>query len=356
MNHMAIYFIFYFLIIFGCFLIRKGRTKYKKQEAVYLTACLTMLMALRHPSMGTDLGYRSFTGYLYSFQRIADMSIGDVFKVKFLNYEKGYVLFNKLISFVSRDPQWLLTACAVLCFVLIGAAIYESSDNILFSFLVLFGLPVFLMYYSGLRQAIAISICFYSTVFAKDKKLLKFILTVLVATLFHRSAIFFLLVYPVFHLRFKKETYLLSVFGIAVALVFNKPIFRILTMLMKENVSISSNYSIVLLVVFSLMYVFCLIFINQEDEKTQGYLNIFYIACLVQCMAPLHTLAMRIGYYFMISLVVVLPNVIEQMSEARFRMVAKTFIPIIFVIYGLAQFASSSWAMSNPYHFFWENI
>ena len=54
------------------------------------------MLALRHQSMGIDLRYTKYFGYLGRFDAIAETSWSDVFDVSIANYEKGYIIFNKL--------------------------------------------------------------------------------------------------------------------------------------------------------------------------------------------------------------------------------------------------------------------
>ena len=73
------------------------------------------------------------------------------------------------------------------------------------------GLPVFLLNFSGLRQAIAMGITALSFNFIKEKKPVQFILLVILASLFHKSAIVFLAMYPIYNIKLDKFGKVMSI-------------------------------------------------------------------------------------------------------------------------------------------------
>lgn len=56
--------------------------------------------------------------------------------------------------------------------------------------------------YNGLRQYIAVSICFYAMKYILNKDAKRYFLAVLIAFLFHKSALFFVPVYFLQYLKF----------------------------------------------------------------------------------------------------------------------------------------------------------
>ena len=112
---MTVYYFVYALIISTscCLFASKSNLTYKKKIAcnVYFSV-LVFLFALRHPSMGVDLAYGASYGYLGSFSVISDFSWLEALDLNVKNYERGYILFNKLLSLISDDQQMLLIGCA----------------------------------------------------------------------------------------------------------------------------------------------------------------------------------------------------------------------------------------------------
>lgn len=359
---MLIYFIIYFLILVSPqFTIGKRTLELEKHQydkhIFFMMGLLMLMLALRHQSMGVDLGYGGvYYGYLGSFSKISSYSWNEVIDLpSFLNYEKGYVLFNKAISVISKDPQWLLICCSLVSLAPICLLIYKYSVNCRFSIFVFMALPCFQVFYSALRQGIAIGICCYAMYCLQERKKWRFILSVIVASLFHASAIIFLVAYPLYYLRVEKKNRYYSILLLPVLFLFRKPLFVVFSRLFKDQATITSTGAGTLFLIFTIVYCFCTVFIDETDEKSAGFLNLFYFACVCQSFSGLYQLAIRIGYYFMIGLVVALPNIVSNIKNKRTKTISYIGIQSAFIVYGLYAIFNSTWSCAYPYHFFWEN-
>lgn len=115
------------------------------------------------------------------------------------------------------------------------------------------------------------------------------------------------------------------------------------------------NGAITLFLVFSAVYVFC-VFGDQEDENVNGLTNLFWMACAIQAMGGVHATVGRVGYYYMVFLVLLLPEVLDDIGETdgRQKMIMTMVVAVCFILYGLNALKHGGWAMSYPYHFFWE--
>ena len=111
-----------------------------------------------------------------------------------------------------------------------------------------------------------------------------------------------------------------------------------------------------LFLIFVCIYLFCSLF-EKNNEKINGYMNIYFIACVCQAFSGVYSSAIRMGYYFMTALPFLLPQAINNIEDFRQRQIFKFLIHGCFLSFGLYTLSSKgSWAMSNPYHFFWQNI
>lgn len=354
---MTVYYVMYALILLSAGTVGKSirnPEQRKKRIAAFLTIVITLVLALRHPSMGVDLGYGRSNGYLGSFQAIASLSWGRLMALgSWQNYEWGYIAFNKLLGYLSTDYQCLLIACAIASIVPIGMLINRYSKAPVFSAIVYLGLPCFLMPFSGLRQGIAIGMLCLSIPYIQEKQLKKFALVVTASSFFHYSAMIFALAYPLYHIRLSKKIRLWTIPALAVVFVARYPLFAIASRLFKANAVASDNGAVTLMLVFVLIYFFCTIFLRNSDVESAGFLNLFYFACICQCFGSIFMTAIRVGYYFMPALAIALPNIIANMKNPNNKKISRICIITVFVAYGLYALYNGSWAMTNPYHFFW---
>jgi hypothetical protein len=72
------------------------------------------------------------------------------------------------------------------------------------SYLVFFSIGLLFFYTSGIRQAIAISLCFFSLRYILKREIYHFLATLIVATSFHLTALIFFPVYFVARIRFNQ--------------------------------------------------------------------------------------------------------------------------------------------------------
>lgn len=318
---------------------------------------LFLIFALRHQSMGNDLRYLAGNGYLGAFDTISQMSWSTVLGIqKYLNYERGYIILNKVIGSISSNRQFFLAAVSFLSLYPICRFVKTRSVSPAMSYVIFMGLPVILMYYSGLRQILAIAICVLSIDAIEEKKLIRFLLLIGLATLFHKSAWIFVISYPLFYFRPSKRVRWISVGGLALVYILRYRLFATLSYLFKDEASLYETNSITLFLIFTMVYVVCFLFVDEEvDHQLSGYINLFYVACMVQSFAGIYNLAMRVGYYFMVVLIVLLPNVISNMQSNN-KKIFTIGVAVSFSLFGLYSIGTSVWAKSAPYYFFWQNV
>ena len=360
---MVIYYFLYVFLIIGA-VFQSGLSKGKKgvrNYCIFAFFLIAGLLALRHPSMGVDLQYGSRGGYLGMFEIIGKSSWDKVLHLDFKNYERGYIIFCKLISYISRDEQCLLIVCALVSILPLSYLICKYSENCLLSYVIYLGLPVFLTNYSAMRQVIAIAITAFSYIFIRNKKPVPFILTVLLASTLHKSAIVFLAAYPIYYLKAMGKMRWMTVGLLPVVYLLRNPLFSVLSRLFKDDAVPDNNSAVTLFLVFSAVYIFTAIYTDENNIHNEGLMNLFWIACVCQAFGGIYATAMRVGYYFMVYLILLLPESLMYIKENindnnKTYTVSTIAIYAAFIIYGLYSLYSASWAMSNPYHFFWQVI
>lgn len=360
---MQVYYVAYALLLgYGIWTISVSSFANKKRVKRYYILWFLiwfLLLGLRHPSMGIDLHYGSRQGYLGRFRDIASMEWRNLFRYH-THYEPGYLVFNKLLGLLGGDYQILLLGCALLCIGIAAYWLYKNCDFPVLSSMIFMGLPFFLASFSALRQAVAIAITFLAYEMIKARKKLWFVLLVFLASTFHSSAWLFLLAYPAYHIRVGKTGRTVSLLLPLVFYILRLPLFQILSKLLKENARVDHNGATTLFLVLILIYVFCALFAHYDDKEEQGWCNLLLLTCLCQSFGGLYSTALRVGWYFMPYLSLLLPRIIRN-TEADRRydgqksgMIMYVVILVCFGAFGLYSLTNRTWAMSNPYYFFWQ--
>lgn len=317
---------------------------------------LTLLVMLRHESVGNDT--RNYIMYYDVFGRMSWNELGRV------NMEHGFVYFNKLVSIFTNVPQIFLAVSAIAVSVMMYPTYKRLCIDSSLTIVTYVTLSTFVMMFSGIRQMIAIAIGFIAYEFTRKKKLIPFIVCVVVAISFHTSAFMLAFMYPLYYAKITKKWLWTVVPSMAVVFVFNKPIFTFFGLFVEQyteyDASITQTGAYTMLFLFVVFTVFTYIIPDESklDEETIGLRNFLLISVVIQMFAPLHTLAMRMNYYYIIFIPLLLPKIIEARSD-RWKQVAVTarhVMVVFFFIYFFYNASGDGGLNVFPYHFFWENV
>ena len=318
---------------------------------------LTVLVGLRHELIGTDT-----INYVYYFESFGNESWSDLIEGF---SEFGFFYFNKIIYTFTNNVQVYFIVTAVVTFAMIYLIYRKSCIDPSLTIVLYCVMSTFVMAFSGIRQMLAVGIGVVAYEFTRKKKLIPFILCVVLAMTFHVSAFMIAFMYPLYYARITKKWLLVVVPLMAVTFVFNKQIFSstvlILAQFTKYDGSIAQTGAYTMLILFVVFAVFSFIIPDDSllDSETIGLRNLLLLSVVLQMFAPLHTIAMRMNYYYIIFIPLLIPKIIRARSK-KWEDVA-VFARHIMVAFFAVYFFYNAYMGSNsldvfPYHFFWEVV
>ena len=144
-----------------------------------------------------------------------------------------------------------------------------------------------------------------------------------------------------------------------IAYIFRYPLFRVVSLIFKDNATVEQTGATVMMLLFALIYIVLIVFTyGNKDNRINGYMNIFLLACICMIFTSVHSTAMRIAYYFMIPLILLMPAVLKKIEKQDWKMIfaIKSIIVVGFVWFAFDCIVNTYWAMSYPYYAFWESI
>lgn len=342
------------LILSILFYIIKTWTHYNCKVVFCFTAGLviSLFIGLRNPAIGVDM-----PGYLDGFHIAANTGWNEIFTVQILNFERGFIIFNKLLSYISSNNQMLCIGCSLMAIMPFSLWIYKKSIYPLLSFVILVGLPCFAWYYSALRQMVAVGICVLALMKMQEKKICKFVALVLLASLFHYTAIIFLIVYPVYWFRVNDNYRVLSFIVPPIIFVFRRQLFTILKyVLNKGHYNIEETGAIGLFLVITSIYIglsILVLSIKVESTEVNGLLNILFLACLTQLFGSVNMLASRTTFFFIGVLVIVIPCIIEISTNYYNKRIIYMSALVSFLGFSIMRTGNSSMFTDIGRYFFW---
>lgn len=280
--------------------------------------------------------------------------------IEMIDIELGYPLLSKLISLVTSEFQWVLIITAALSVAPICWLYKKEASIPILTILLFTTIAPFSMYFSGIRQALAMAWVVPAWYLAKERKLWKFLLCVAGAMVFHKSAIVIVALYPLYSVRITLK-WLAVVLPIMLGIyLFNERIFSFLVQFMwKDYSSVSgggASTMLILLIGFAL-YAFLVPDEKKVTDDVIAMRNILLLAVVVQCFAPLHPLAMRMNYYFLLFVPLLIPKAAQLSGKKNERLAdfSVALMTVFFAVYFVYRaYTDSDILHIYPYTFFWE--
>lgn len=189
---MIIYFVLAgFIPLYG-FLTHANRNNFRKKQFVFVVfGIMTLISALRASTIGIDLDLH----YAKNYELISSVNWSDIpIFATLKQYELGYCYFTKLLTYISSNVQFYIIITSIIIYGLHGYFFYKKSEDVILSSSLFMFFCLFYMYMNIIRQAVAVSILLLAyLIFSESKKKVHnyvvFVLLVILASVFHSSAI-----------------------------------------------------------------------------------------------------------------------------------------------------------------------
>lgn len=370
---------YYFIL---CFTLINGITarKHRKWYVASTFFAIFIFAALRKYTIGIDLELH----YARNFVRIASLPWSEV--PSFIAYDPGFNILCKLISYISTDPQVFIAVTSLIVFGSVARYIYiNGKDVVLETFMFLISY-CYMMYMNIIAQAVAMAVFLFAIEFLEDKKYIRYILAVLLASSIHASAIVLFLMIPLSFLKVdRKNVIRFSIILLLVLFAYNQ-VFDLFVTIVPEfgryletgNVHGQATklgiFALSLILIYAGCFVASIIFIyirRNLPEKEYFFFKrngvvikqidtnlLAYCALIVVCsrLASLQiAVSIRVGYYFCPLAFTLLGRSLGEYRDARMRFIIKAIIYsvlIVFFIWSAPTFGANNYG-AVPYQFFW---
>lgn len=330
------------------------KRKFSKSIYSFLFFLLMLLFwfltAFRGESIGNDT-----TTYLGYYKTIADSGVNSSFAI-----DLGYQYFCLFLSKISLNPYFLLIVCSTVCYFICGFYIYRKSNNILFSLIFLFCIA-FSTFTNILRQSIAMVVVLIAYEMIKKKRNIFAICLILLAALFHKSALIALLWFG--HKLIPKKPIFVGCIAFVVSVLSMSGVLNTIlaTVLSKYSGYFTSEYAGTgwLGILYSALrafvfYLFIYVANETMSEKENSLIISNFVLLLVTvCFGFSVNLFSRASEYFLLPSVVEIPNAFNsgKIKKRNFWMFVTGAIMIAYFLVVLV--IRPEWNNLYPYEFSW---
>lgn len=361
-------FVYYAVLVWILYLgLLKALTrKYRNAESALLlplSFALFLFAALRGTSVGADTFQYCAHFLSIAQERWADLPFHRT--PRFGSVEIGYAVYNKLLS-VFEHQQTITVANSFLLIFPLSLLIFRDSRNRYLSFFLYFALCFYQTALNLTPSSIVSYAMFLTFPLIRKRKLVPFLLCIAVGMCFHLSAIFFLPLYWLGQLPFRRATCLPVLAGGAAVAVFYVYCLPYLLLFVPsvyrhylDDTSEHTGYTVELLVyaVQLLLVLFCAFVTDKERRPALWEENRLALWAFVT-ETVLYMLSIRSGMFsrgaFLYSpyTVLLVPNVLDGVSDERRR----KRLTLCVILYGVAAYLLrvrfNNVGKTMPYEFF----
>ena len=271
-----------------------------------------------------------------------DWEVWQYYRIEFLNK-----IIYKVNWFFKFPPQTIIIIYSLITLYFINKGIKRNltkkdrSKNV---YIIFYTFPLFyLSFLSLMRQGVAISLIFYSYTYIKDRKLIKFIFIIVLASLFHKTALMILPIYFFYNIKVNPKLYIV-ILGIG---VFFDKIF--IKLVIKYNIPLISKYQIYVInsigeggtklfyVIFLIgLTVLFLLYLDKKFYQKNTFLIIMTLSgVFIYCsLISLGHLGPRMSIYFFIYILYLIPEIEKSLEKIG---ISKYLISIFMLVILILQ-------------------
>ena len=366
-NNREMFYLIVFLILFVLAVLNvQMHDKLSSQLLSGIAALMLIAVAgLRFETGGDWNVYAQLFAEFPSFSRL----IGNPSLFMQQPVEEGFVLLCAAIKALGGTVQHLFFIVAFINITLIACALPKYTKYPVVGLLCYFGLLYFNLEMIYIRQATAVALCFFSLQYLQQRKLLPYLIIILIACIFHRVAVLMLPLYFVLHAKIPTWIYI-AVIGIGAILMATgvpwiKTIFLTVAGWLGDNYAekaayyteeamfatargISVGYVLNLLI---LIVVLC--FKKKLDTLPFGtiMLNLFALSLVLYYYCyELIEVSNRVRLFFFIGIIALLPMVLEVLPLFLERLIGLLIIGLYCFAFSRVIFLEYPQAAAyNPY-------
>lgn len=350
--------------VFGCSILASFMYQQRAQNTDFLyrkvfyfllvTLPVIIMQAFRY-NVGTD-----YQAYNVLFSEIIKGSNNYVYKI----YQKEplYLLEN-IISykfFGDSTGLFLINAILECVFIFLTFDFFKDKISMPMGYVLCYFM-VYPFFFNIERQAVATAIVWFSLRYLVEKKFIKFMICILVATCFHNTAIIALTLYLIHYIRkILSDKRLWIIIGtIALIIVFRLRevmafVMNIIPRLAAYNTYVlESNQGVSMAFILPVLLLLpCLIFLSSL-KKNEGYTNIYIylyvIDIVLLVIANFTAYGTRLMTYFNISIIILISMTCNSLKNKANRMFMKSAYVITLMVYFYLLFYVTGTAEIFPY-------
>lgn len=349
---MVIFYILFFLLLIQSIIIPQNNQQGKKIYLILAFIELQIVSGCRIPSAGDSEYYADL------FVEVSSLPLSEALNN---GLEKGFMLFLYMVSLINSKPQTIIFFSSLLLNSLVLVYIYKKSKLPWFSVVLYVTLMFFFNAMNLMRFVIAYSILLYSNDYIVQRKPIKFLTVLVIASTFHFSSILYGIVYCLYPMKLNLNNFIKVAAPLTLLSFFILPIFHVLIQINGRYTSYEeagefyqSAYANIL--EFGICFCVFLFFIYYRKRHIKDlnsseklYLWLAFLAMVFAFMSIKVMMIVRFVSMFSLIYIVCIANVISEMKLLKRQRWMILFLIVSFLKMFVILTYRSEWYFGEPY-------
>lgn len=347
-----------FLAVFILAIINLQVTK-ERMKPVYI---LLLIFFILYVGFRKDLGGSDYFVYKAYFNAVpVPWKLGSF--SYFIHYRYFYKLLNSIVKIFTDQFFWFTLVIAIITLTILFKQTYKYLMYPFFGMIFYLYKTFFFTNFVVLRQSIAMMIFFIAIKYIIDRKFYKYVLIMLIATLFHTSAILLLPMYFINRINLAKFNPAKLVIISFIAGFVSKYILEALlfiTKLLHVGPTIigkvqgmvthtGSMFNPHMIEAIAYVIIFEKIRKSHMNEKDKIFYNIFTIYVVTLFMFARCDIFIRVSMYFYIGIMYLMSRRLEYIKNAKVRLLFVYILGVIFLLGYIKYIISFNGGSLMPY-------
>ncbi|MEI3611407.1 EpsG family protein [Pseudogracilibacillus sp. SO30301A] len=298
-----------------------------------------------------------YKNYSDLFSLYNKYSFIDLLNADFQN-EIGFIYLNKITGLFTDDVIYFF---AIMTFVILFGFFHhfkKYSVNLWLSVLMFVTAGSYYASFNITRHIFAVAIVFVGSKFLYERKFFKWVLVVIIASLFHKTAIIMIPFYFILNFRIRIRNWILIVIGSVITILLFDNIVQFAQQYFYEQYTDDSygmwGQAITNAVLPISFLTFCLFNIKKIDPKNtihRIWFNAVIFYAFFNVLALQVEMVERIGRFFAPYALLLIPFFFSKMQNKHLRVIYMLVLIFTLVLYNYVILADS---VFDPYYFIWD--
>lgn len=310
----------------------------KKKYCIIIGLLMTAIIGLRSIDMGMG-DTREI--YISIFDQLANLTMKEsVNFIKNADIEFVFYMMTKIYLLITENLRVYIFLLSIPLNLAVSRLIYKYSKMPSVSFIMFLSLNYFGFSFTLIRHCIALAILIYSYDFIYEKDIKKFLISVFIAGLFHRTAWLFLIAYPISnYVKIGEKNWIIPIIAAIFSYLFGTKLLTLLSYVIKSGhftqylVVRQNTLTFFIINLLILLFVLFVIKKLKIEKNMKLQINLLSVGTsIASCMIFLSE-TFRISSFFTIFSIILLPNTICLIKNKKIRLTINIIFYVVFITY-----------------------